>query len=134
MSVSFRRSLIGAVLLSVLALSLIFIGGAASPTGEGSAATPTSATPSTITIDITIADGRVEPSGEEIDAPVGQGVILNVSSDVDDELHAHMGLDGFGLTVWAGQSTSGGFWLRGPGTFVVESHRLGKTIVILNVH
>jgi hypothetical protein len=113
---------------------VIFSGGSASSTGGGSAASPASATPSAITIDITIADGRAEPNGEEIDASVGQGVILNVASDVDDELHAHMGLDGFGLTVWAGQSTSGGFWLRGPGTFVVESHRLGTTIVILNVH
>jgi hypothetical protein len=28
-------------------------------------------------------------------------VILNVKSDIDEELHAHMGLDGYALTVWA---------------------------------
>ena len=89
--------------------------------------------PSTLTIDITIANGAVDPDRQEIEVPVGQAVILNVKSDIDDELHAHMGLDGYALTVRAGQRTSGGFRLRAPGSFVVESHYLGKTIVILNV-
>jgi hypothetical protein len=38
-----------------------------------------------------------------------------------------------GLRCWLAQSTSGRF-LAWSGTFVVESHRLGETIVILNVH
>ena len=75
----------------------------------------------------------MDPDREEIDVPVGQAVILNVKSDIDDELHAHMGLDGYALTVSAGQRTAGGFRMRAPGSSVVESHHLGKTIVILNV-
>ena len=131
MSARFRQTLAGtAFLLGVLALCLIFSGRASS--GE-SAAGAASATPSTVTVDITIADGTVDPDQEEIEVPVGQAVILNVRSDIDDELHAHMGLDGYALTVWAGQQSTGGFRLRAPGSFVVESHRLGKTIVILNV-
>jgi hypothetical protein len=73
------------------------------------------------------------PDRQEVDVPAGQEVILNVKSDIDDELHAHMGLDGYALMVRAGQRTTGGFRLRAPGSFVVESHYLGKTIVILNV-
>jgi hypothetical protein len=98
----------------------------------GSAANAASTTPSTLTIDITIANGKVDPEGPAIDVPV-QAVILNVKSDRDEELHAHMGLDGYALTVRAGRRTTGGFRLRAPGSFVVESHYLRKTIVILNV-
>ncbi len=131
MSARVRQTLAGtAFLLGVLALCLIFSG---RTPGRESAADTASATSSTLTIDITIAGRTVDPDREEIDVPVGQEVILNVKSDIDDELHAHMGLDGYALTVWAGQQTTGGFRLRAPGSFVVESHRLGKTIVILNV-
>ena len=131
MSVRFRQTLAGtAFLLGVLALCLIFSGRTSS--GESAAATA-SARPSTLTVDITIADGTVDPDQEEIEVPVGQAVLLKVKSDVDDELHAHMGLDGYAITVRAGQQSTGGFRLRSLGSFVVESHRLGKTIVILNV-
>ena len=131
MSARVRQTLAGtAFLLGVLALCLIFSG---RTPGRESAADTASATSSTLTVDITIAGRTVDPDREEIDVPVGQEVILNVKSDIDDELHAHMGLDGYALTVWAGQQTTGGFRLRAPGSFVVESHRLGKTIVILNV-
>jgi hypothetical protein len=134
MSARFRQKLIAAAfLLAVLGLCLIFSGRTASPISAGFVTKPASATPSTLTIDITIADGRVDPNGQEIQASVGQQVILNVKSDIDEELHAHMGLDGYALTVWGGQPTTAGFRLRGPGNFVVESHHLRKTIVILNV-
>jgi|SRR6476619_4177417 len=134
MSVRFRQKLVAAAfLVGVLVLWLIFSGRTASPIGGGSAAKPAATTSSTLTIDITIADGNVDPSREQIQASVGQEVILNVKSDIDEELHAHMGLDGYVLRVWGGQSTTAGFRLRGPGNFVVESHRLRKTIVILNV-
>jgi hypothetical protein len=132
MSVRFRQTLAGtAFLLGVLALCLTFGGRTTSPTSGGSAAK--AATSSTLTIDIAIANGTVDPDRQEVDVPVGQEVILNVKSDIDDELHAHMGLDGYALMVRAGQRTTGGFRLRAPGSFVVESHYLGKTIVILNV-
>ena len=75
-------------------------GRTASPTSGGSAANPASATPSTLTIDITIADGQVDPNGEHIKATVGPRVILNVQSYIDEELHAQMGLDSYALTVW----------------------------------
>ena len=135
MSARFRRTLAGtAFLLIVLGLCLIFSGRTTSPTSGGAAANPASTAPSTLTIDITIADGNVDPDGAQIQASVGQEVVLNVKSDIDEELHAHMGLDGYALTVSGGQPTTAGFRLRSPGRFVVESHHLRKTIVILNIH
>ncbi len=134
MSARSRQKLVAAAfLVGVLGLWLILSGRTASPIGGGSAAKPASTPSSTHTIDITIADGNVDPSGEQLQASVGQGVILNVKSDMDEELHAHVGLDGYVLRVWGGQTTTAEFRLRGPGSFVVESHRLRKTIVILNV-
>jgi heme/copper-type cytochrome/quinol oxidase subunit 2 len=68
----------------------------------------------------------------KIDAEVGQQVIMKVTSDMDDEIHAHIGGDGYELAVPAGKTTTGTFTLTDPGSFEVESHHLSKVIVILN--
>jgi hypothetical protein len=117
---------------------------AASPAGAGSgiassspATSPTSSSPSvnnnTLTIDITIANGKTTPSGKKINVPVGEKVILNVTSDTDDEVHAHIGGPGYELQVKAGTPAKGEFTIDSPGSFEVESHHLEKIIVILNV-
>ncbi len=59
-------------------------------------------------------------------------MVLNVTSDEDDEIHAHTSGDGYELEVKAGVPASGSFTLTSPGSFEVESHHLGKVIVILN--
>src|SRR4029453_18872722 len=94
-------------------------------------ATPASAS-NTMTIDITIANGKTTPSGEKINVPVGEKVILNVTSDTDDEVHAHIGGPGYELEVKAGTPAKGEFTIDSPGSFEVESHHLEKIIVILN--
>ena len=63
---------------------------------------------------------------------MGQEVILNVTSDIDDEIHAHLGENGYQLAVRAGRPATGSFTLDSPGSFEVESHHLEKIIVILN--
>ena len=47
-----------------------------------------------VVVDITIADGKVDPERREDRCRRGQEVELNVTSDVDDEIHAHTGGDG----------------------------------------
>lgn len=85
-------------------------------------------------VDITIADGQVTPNGRKIDVAVGQRIVLQVTSDHDDEIHAHTDTaDGYELPVTAGAPTTGTFTVSSPGSFEVESHHLEKTIVILNV-
>ncbi len=86
----------------------------------------------TLKIDISIANGQVTPNGKKIDVEVGQTVLLNVTSDEDDEIHAHTGGDGYELEVPAGKATTGSFTLDSAGSFEVESHHLEKVIVILN--
>ena len=116
----------------------------AAPSGASSASpsasTSASATPSAaateaaseVTIDITIAKGQVNPNGKKLDIQVGQQIVLNVTSDEDDEIHAHTPGDGYELEVSAGKKVTGSFTITSPGSYEVESHHLEKTIVILN--
>ena len=85
-----------------------------------------------LTINIEIAGGKTIPNAEKINVRVGQKVILNVTSDTDDEIHAHLGEKDYELAVRAGSPAKGSFTLDSPGSFEVESHHLEKTIVILN--
>lgn len=86
----------------------------------------------TLTINIEIAGGKTVPNGKKIDVRVDQKVILNVMSDTDDEIHAHLGEKDYELAVRAGKPAKGSFTLDSRGSFEVESHHLEKTIVILN--
>jgi hypothetical protein len=85
-----------------------------------------------LTIHVTISGRKTIPSGEKINVVVGQKVILNVTSDHDDQIHAHIGGDGYELPVRAGTPAKGSFTIGSRGSFEVESHRLKKIIVILN--
>lgn len=100
----------------------------AAPSPASSAAT---ATP--LTIDITMTGDSVTPNAEKIDAAVGQQVVLRVTSDTADEVHAHTGGHGFELEVPAGKPVTGTFTLDSPGSFEVESHHRAKVLLILNV-
>ena len=85
-----------------------------------------------LTVNIVISKGKTVPSGEKINVRVGQKVILNVTSDTDDEIHAHVGDNGYQLPVHASRPAKGSFTIDSPGSFEVESHHLEKIIVILN--
>jgi FtsP/CotA-like multicopper oxidase with cupredoxin domain len=113
----------------------------------GAPASPSSSAPSTsapstsvnapaddaVTLDITIKDHQVSPNGEKIKVAKGQTVRVTVTSDSDDEIHAHTGGDGFELQVKAGEPAEGEFVASGAGSFEVESHHLEKIIAILVV-
>jgi hypothetical protein len=126
----------------VLAASAVCLGLAGCTSIPGSAAPATTGGPSSsaspalaaqaLTLEVTIAGGDVTPNGEKVDVAVGQPVVLNVTSDEDDEIHAHTGGDGFELPVTAGEPTTGTFTLSSAGSFEVESHHLEKVIVVLD--
>ena len=100
------------------------------PTDTRSSASSTAAP---LTIPITIAGGQVQPNGQKITAALGQKIVLQVTSDEADEIHAHTGGDGYELEVPANQPTTGEFTPTQAGSFEIESHHLEKVIVILNV-
>jgi len=110
-----------------------------SSSASASASSPASQSPSpseaadAVTIDITISNGQVDPNGKKIDVQRGQTIVLNVTSDQDDEILAHTGDQGYELEVKGGKTTRGELVVSDPGRFEVESHHLEKVIVILNV-
>jgi hypothetical protein len=99
----------------------------------GGSSAPASSSAAPLTIPITIAGGQVKPNGDKITAKLGQQIVLQVTSDQADEIHAHTGGDGYELEVPANQPTTGSFTPSQPGSFEIESHHLNKVIVILNV-
>ena len=141
----------GALICGAVTLGLLLAGctstaepqAGTSPAGSASASSsPATSSPAssassssagnTLTIDIRIANGKTTPSGEKINVQAGEKVILNVTSDTDDEVHAHIGGPGYELQVKAGVPANGEFTIDSPGSFEVESHHLEKIIVILN--
>ena len=131
-----------------LAASLLVAGCASGPSAAGQPSTaPSSSTasssadddlPSTTTaagallIDITLADGTVTPNGAKYDVTKGQTIVLNVTSDHDDEIHVHSEPE-VELEVAARQPVSRQFTVEQSGSFEVESHHPEKIIAILNV-
>jgi len=105
---------------------------AATSAGSSPTAGP-SADATAVTIDITIKDGQVQPNGEKINVTKGQTVVLNVTSDADDEIHAHTSGDGYELEVTAGKPARGQLVAADTGSYEVESHHLKKIIAILVV-
>ena len=123
----------GWVLAAVLVLAAGCGGPSDTPTASPAPSSGTSSSVAPLTIPITIAGGQVKPNGEKISASLGQPVVLQVTSDQADEIHAHTGGAGYELEVPANQPTTGTFTPSQPGSFEIESHHLEKVIVILNV-
>ena len=107
--------------------------GTASGTTSPSASSSSSSNANAVVIDITIANRQVTPSGQKLNLSRGQTVIMHVTSDMDDEIHAHTGGDWYELEVTAGKPATGSFVVSDPGSFEIESHHLEKIIAILNV-
>jgi len=113
----------------------------ASASSTSASSSPTATSPSTsapgaadvVTLDISIKDDQVSPNGEKVNVAKGQTVKMTVTSDSDDEIHAHTGGEGFELEVMAGKPAVGEFVASEAGSFEVESHHLEKIIVILVV-
>ena len=95
-------------------------------------ATPSaSATPAAQTIDITVERGTVDPSGERVDATVGEEIILRVTADAPGEIHVHSTPEQE-LSYEPGTSDLS-LTIDQPGLVDVEAHTLDLVIVQLEV-
>ncbi|GAA2108357.1 hypothetical protein GCM10009841_28760 [Microlunatus panaciterrae] len=103
----------------------------APPSGSQRATAGPSAPANAVTIDIRLQNGKVSPNGAKINVEQGRTVVLNITSDHDDEVHVH-GYD-LEIPVKAGASVSRSFVADQLGSVEVESHEPSKIIVILNV-
>lgn len=143
-----RRRLPGRLITAALALTVVGAAAACTATPSATPSTPPSSTASSapaspgstpgstpagaLVIDITLAGGSVTPNAKKFDVTVGQTVVLNVTTDHDDQIHVHSEPE-VELEVTANQPASTQFTLQQSGRFEVESHHPGKIIAILNV-
>ena len=84
-----------------------------------------------MTIDVTVANGKVNPSGATIRVKAGQTVLVKAVSDTAEELHIH-GYDKE-LELAPGKPASVKFTANMKGTFEVETHKSGKLVAKLVV-
>jgi plastocyanin len=112
-----------------------------SETPSGTPSTPKSNTPSNtadpsgdqadVMVNVTVANGKVNPSGSSIKVKAGQTVLITAVSDAADELHIH-GYDKE-LELAPGKPASVKFTANMKGTFEVETHESGKLVAKLVV-
>ena len=103
---------------------------AASPTAAAPTPTP-SPSPSVRTVDVSYAGGAVTGTSGREEVPLGEQVVLRISSDVAEEVHVH-GYDLEGA-VPAGGSVEIPLTAGIPGVFEVELHDAGKVLFQLRV-
>ena len=107
--------------------------GSGSPSGSASAGSasgePDPATPVTVTVAVT--DGKVTPKPHRVKIAQGSVVELQVTSDVDDELHVH----GFDVErpLEAGVTTTVELQADEPGLYEVETHETELELLQLEV-
>lgn len=96
------------------------------------ALTDDQAAPARVTVDVTIANGRVTPTNDQVDARVGEPIVIRVNSDAADELHVHSNPEhSFPVEAKAGQQFQ--FTVDVPGKVDVELHDLNKTVATIAV-
>jgi hypothetical protein len=111
------------------------------PTNTPTPGKPNSSTPSTttdpsgdqadVTLAITVANGKVNPSGATVKVKAGQTVLVTAVSDAADELHIH----GYNkeLELTPGKPAQVKFTADMKGTFEVETHESAKLVAKLVV-
>lgn len=84
-----------------------------------------------VTVSVTVANGKVNPSGATIKVKAGQTVLVTAVSDAADEVHIH-GYDKE-LPLTPGKPASVKFTANMKGTFEIETHESGKLVAKLVV-
>ena len=108
------------VLTCLIAGLLLLTGACSSTTASGP-----------VTLNVTIANGKVSPSGAKYDVAKGAEVTINVTSDSAETVHVH----GYEIEkdVTPGQKLVITFVANMTGSFDIETHVIDATIATLNV-
>ncbi len=100
-------------------------------TGTGQPVTPGTGTGAVKRLEVTITGTTVTPPPAQVEVPVGTTLELVVTSDHDDELHAH-GFDDE-ATLKAGVPTTLRLTATEPGVYDVETHEPPLTLLSIAV-
>lgn len=104
--------------------------GSESPaTGSPSAEAPEA--PEATTIDVTIENGEVSPSGDRVEAAVGETIVFSITSDVAGEMHVHSAPEQ--EIAFTPGTTEHELTIETPGVVAVELHDPALTVVQLEV-
>jgi plastocyanin len=121
-----------AVTALVLTGALTGVAGCSSSNDSPGAGQPAaSATGAVKRLEVTITGSTVTPAPAQVELPVGATLELVVTSDHDDELHAH----GFDVeaTLKAGVPTTLRLTATEPGVYEVETHEPALTLLSVAV-
>ncbi|MDN5743887.1 MAG: cupredoxin domain-containing protein [Nocardioidaceae bacterium] len=115
---------VGAAFVGLALIAGLSACGSGSETSDAKSSDP-------VTVEITFKDGKVTPNGDRVEVKTGQPIDLVVTADEAGEIHMHtdpehefaykVGTETFKVEI------------DRPGVVVVESHKLDKTIVSLEV-
>lgn len=100
----------------------------APPVGSETQAPP----PERLVIDVTIRDGEVTPTNEQLQAGRNEPIVIRVDSDAVDELHVHSSPE-HSFPVAVGPAQSFEFSVAVPGRVDVELHGSHTTIATIQV-
>jgi hypothetical protein len=90
------------------------------------------APPERVIVDVTIKAGQVTPTNEQLQAKVGDPIVVRVDSDAADQLHVHSNPEHtFDVEPKSGQSFQ--FTVAVPGKVDVDLHQLNRTIATITV-
>ncbi len=106
--------------------------GTVNPSAEPSAMTDAQPPPEQLVIDVTIKGGKVTPTNDQLQAGVGEPIVVRVDSDATDELHVHSTPE-HSFDVGIGPAQSFQFTVSVPGRVDVELHELHATIATIQV-
>jgi heme/copper-type cytochrome/quinol oxidase subunit 2 len=98
---------------------------------QGSSAPATDKTQQVVEVTVSVRDGKVTPKPHTVDVPIGSEVNLQVTSDVDDEVHVH----GFDVEepLEAGHTTTITLHADEKGVYEVETHETELQLLQLEV-
>ncbi|ADU01624.1 hypothetical protein [Mycolicibacterium gilvum] len=121
-------------LLTVVAGVALLAGCASSPESPAAsdAQSPPASTSQGLVIDVTIKDGTVTPTNEQLRAGLDEPIVIRVDSDAADELHVHSSPE-HSFPVAVGPAQSFEFSVAVPGRVDVELHETHTTIATIQV-
>ena len=90
------------------------------------------APPTQLVVDVTIKDGKVNPTNEQLKAGLKEPIVIRVNSDAADELHLHSTPE-HSFNIEAKPAQSFVFTVDVPGKVDVELHKLNKIIATITV-
>jgi hypothetical protein len=127
-----RRPAVRSLTVLASAVAMTAALGACGDDDDGSPSPETGGETDPVVLEVTIADGEVTPSGEQLEAAVGQQIELRVTSDAPDELHVHSSPE-HEYEVEPGAEQVFTFSVDQPGQIEIETHETETVVAELEV-